>query len=155
MTYQIWTPPISRRHKEAPLYNIIQGNGWGSGLPTCKESGLFLKSMSSQNISSFGHHFRRLAPLNSNHITDVTQPLVIFTSERVCLKQLSKNWGKEETLDMEDNHTQAPTPQEWVVIRVMGKQTKGEQTGGEEGHTLHHTQTGKNRSGTLLGPLFL
>ena len=48
------------------------------GLLTCKESGLFFKSMSSQNFSRFGHHFRRLALLNSNHTTNA-----ILTPESV------------------------------------------------------------------------
>ena len=96
-------------HKEAPLYNMTQANGWGTGLSTCKESGLFLKSMSSQNISSFGHHFRRLATLSYNH-THVTQinlfqPAALFTSDQISLFQLSKDWGREERWDREDNHT--------------------------------------------------
>ena len=33
--------------------------------------------MSSQNISRFGHHFKRLDMLNSNYITDVSQSLAL------------------------------------------------------------------------------
>ena len=94
-------------HKEAPLYNTTQANGWGSGLSTCKESGLFIKSMSSQNFSSFGHHFRRLAHLNSNHTTDVVQPLTLFTADQVSLLQLSNNWGREKRRDREESHSLA------------------------------------------------
>ena len=60
--------------------------------------------MSPQNISSFGHHCRRLDTLNSNYITDaeflgekdviissVVQPPVLFTSDQVSLSKLSKN----------------------------------------------------------------
>ena len=78
-------------------------------MSTCKESGLFLKSMSLQNISSFGHHFRRLATLNSNHITDGTQPLALFISDQASLLQLSKNWGRKERRDRENDHTLAHT----------------------------------------------
>ena len=77
------------------------------GLPTCKESGLFLKSMSSQNISSFGYHFRRLASLSSNHTTDVKQPVALCISDKASLAQLSNNWGREERRDREDNGTLA------------------------------------------------
>ena len=78
-------------------------------MSTCKESGLFLKSMSSQNSSSFGQHFRRLASPSSNHITDVTQLLTRFTTDQFSLLQLSKNWGTEERRDREDNYTLAHT----------------------------------------------
>ena len=57
----------------------------GLCLLTCKEVGLFLKSMSLKNFSSFGLYFRRLATLNSNHITRVIQPLALFTSNQVSL----------------------------------------------------------------------
>ena len=76
-----------------------------------------------QNIRSFGHHFRRLAPPNFSHITDVTQSPALFTSNQVSLLQLSRNWGQSrgekgqgeqshimDTLDREHNyHTQACT----------------------------------------------
>ena len=79
--------------------------------------------MSSQNISSFGHHFRRLDMLNSNYITDpeflvnerkqfissVIQPPALFSSDQASLLQFSKNWGREERRDREDNHTLAYT----------------------------------------------
>ena len=106
-------------------------NGWGSGLSTCKESGPFLKSMSSQNFSSFGHHCRRLALQNSHYICDVTQldiiqqgqawvrrrlHLALFSSDQVSLSKLSKNWGSERmdthyyTIDRDYNcHKQAHT----------------------------------------------
>ena len=79
------------------------------GLSTFKESGLFLKSMSSQNISSFGHHFRRLATLSSNHTTDGKRPPALCISDKVSLAQLSKNWGRKERRDREDNGTLAHT----------------------------------------------
>ena len=47
--------------------------------------------------------------LNPNQITDVTQPVALFTSDQVSLLQLIKNWGREETRDREDNHTLAHT----------------------------------------------
>ena len=63
---------------------------------TCKGFGLFLKSMSSQNFSSCEHHFRRLALLNTNHITDVILQLItFFTADQVSLLQLSKNCLEE------------------------------------------------------------
>ena len=66
----------------------------GLCLLTCKEFGLFLKSMSQKNFSSFGYYFRRLATLNSKHTTEDTHPpLTLFTSDQVSLYQLSKNWG--------------------------------------------------------------
>ena len=61
-----------------------------------------------QNISSFGHHFRRLGTLNYNHNTDVKQPAALF-SDQVSLFQLSKDWGREERRDREDNGTLAHT----------------------------------------------
>ena len=64
-------------------------------LLTCsKEVGLVLKSMSPKNISSFGSYFGRLVSLNSNHMTGVTHPPALFTSDQVSLLQLSKNWGE-------------------------------------------------------------
>ena len=63
----------------------------GLCLLTCKEIGIFLKSMSLKNISSFALYFRRLATLNSYHITGVFQPLALFTSDYAGLLQLSKN----------------------------------------------------------------
>ena len=65
----------------------------GLCLLTCKEIGLFLKSMSQKNISSFGQYFKRLASLNSNHLTGVPHPPALFTSDQVSLYQLSNNWG--------------------------------------------------------------
>ena len=65
--------------------------------------------MSSQNISSFGHHFRTLATLSSNHITDVIQLAALCTSDKASLAQLSKDWGREERRDREDNGTLAHT----------------------------------------------
>ena len=62
-----------------------------------------------QNISSFGYHFRRLASLSSNHFTDVKQPVALCISDQVSLAQLSKNWGREERRDREDNGTLAHT----------------------------------------------
>ena len=81
----------------------------GLCLLTCKEIGLFLKSMSQKNISSFGQYFRRLATLNCNHMTGAIQPPALFRSDQVGLYQLSKNWGREERRDREDNHTLAHT----------------------------------------------
>ena len=66
----------------------------GQCLLTCKEIGLFLKSMSPKNISSFALYFRRLSTLNSNHMSGVIQPPAVFTSDQVSLFQLSKNWGE-------------------------------------------------------------
>ena len=63
----------------------------GLCLLTCKEIGLFLKSMSLKNISSFGQYFRRLDSLNSNHIYGEVQPLAFFTGDYISLLQISKN----------------------------------------------------------------
>ena len=65
----------------------------GLCLLTCKEIGLFLKSMSQKNFSSFGQDFWGLATLNCNHMSGVTQQPALFTSDQVGLYQLSKNWG--------------------------------------------------------------
>ena len=53
----------------------------GLCLLTCEKIGLFLKSMSLKNISSFGLYFRRLATLSSDHITGAPKPLTLFTSD--------------------------------------------------------------------------
>ena len=63
----------------------------GLCLLTCKEIGLFLKSVSPKNISSFGQYVRRLDSLNCNHMTGVNQLPALFTSDQVGLYQLSKN----------------------------------------------------------------
>ena len=63
-------------------------------LSTFKKSGFILKSMSSQNVSRFWPHIRRLVCLSSYHITDATQFLTLFTSDQVSLLQLSKSWNK-------------------------------------------------------------
>ena len=57
----------------------------GLCLLTCKEIGLVLKSMSQKNLSSFGLYFRRFVTLNSNHMTGVSQSLILFTSDQVSL----------------------------------------------------------------------
>ena len=54
----------------------------GQCLLACKEIGLFLKSMSSKNISSFALYFRRLASLNYNHMNGVP---AFFTIDQVSL----------------------------------------------------------------------
>ena len=53
----------------------------GLCLLTCKEFGLFPKSMSQKNFSSFSLYFRRLATLNCNHITGVPQLPALFTGD--------------------------------------------------------------------------
>ena len=53
----------------------------GLCLCTCKEIGLFLKSLSLKDFSSFGQYFRRLATLHFNHMSSVTQPFALFTSD--------------------------------------------------------------------------
>ena len=78
-------------------------------LLTYKTTGLFLKSMSPEKISSFGQYFKRLASLNFNHVPGVIQPPALFTSDQVSLYKLSKNWGLEDRRDREDNHTLAHT----------------------------------------------
>ena len=65
----------------------------GLCLLTCKEIGLFLKSMPQKNFKSFGQYIRGLATLNCNHTTGEIQPTALFTSDQVGLYQLSKNWG--------------------------------------------------------------
>ena len=86
----------------------------GLCLLTCKEIGLFLKSMSQKNFSSFGQYFRRLATLNFNHMTGVPQPHALFTSDQVSLYQLSTNWGREVRKGREDSHTLAHT--RWIYV---------------------------------------
>ena len=63
----------------------------GLCLLTCKELRFFFKSMSVKNVSRFGQYFRRLATLNSYHITGVFQSLALFTNDYAGLLQLSKN----------------------------------------------------------------
>ena len=53
----------------------------GRCLLTCKEIGVFLKSISHKNISSIGLYVRRLATLNINYIIGVTQLLKLFASD--------------------------------------------------------------------------
>ena len=55
----------------------------GLCLLTCKEIGLFIKSMFPKNFSSFGLYFRRLATLNSSHNTGVIKSLVLCPSDQV------------------------------------------------------------------------
>ena len=57
----------------------------GLHLLTCKGIGLLLKSISPKNISSFGLYFRRFATLNSNHITEVSQLPILFSSDQASL----------------------------------------------------------------------
>ena len=57
----------------------------GLCLLTCNEIGFVNKSMSPENISSFGLYFRRLATLNFNHTTRIHQPLALFPSDQVSL----------------------------------------------------------------------
>ena len=103
--------------------------------------------MSSQNISSFGHHFRRLATLNSNHITDVTQTLALFNGDQARSLQHSKN-----CIDCEEKeqggqshittHNHTHTSGVCMLVHERRQQTNSEQTGGEEDTLrISHTES--------------
>ena len=83
----------------------------GLCLLTCKEIGLFFKSMSLKNVSSFGHYFRRLATLNLNYKYEMIQSLALFTSDYAGLLKLSKNCmgmgGEKGQRTIPHYHTQA------------------------------------------------
>ena len=100
--------------------------------------------MYSQNFSSFGHHISGFITLNSNYPSDVTQPLALFTGDEASLLKLSKNWGRGDRKDREENHSLVHIRQkiQLLLTSISGVEEglgyHGRQIGGEEEHTLHN-----------------
>ena len=68
--------------------------------------------MLQQNLSTSGLDGRSFDSKNITHLTDMIQSLTLVTCDEITLLQLSKNWGREERRNKEDNHTLATQDRE-------------------------------------------